>query len=324
MRVLVTGGCGFIGSHYVRGLLDGRFGAPPDLITVYDALTYAGNRANLPAEHPRLRFVHGDIQDAPALDRVLPGHDAVVHFAAETHVDRSLTGPATFVLTNVAGTQTLLEACLRARVRRVLHVSTDEVYGSIPAGSWDEGWPVAPNSPYSASKAAGDLLALAYHRSFGLSLSIVRASNNYGPYQYPEKVIPRFVTNLLTGQPVTLYGDGGNVREWLHVEDCCRGVHLALERGGPGEVYNLGSGEELTNRELTGRLLDLCDAGWDRVTYVADRLAHDRRYSVATDKIRALGWRPRVRLAGGLPEVVRWYRENRWWWEPATTPAVVS
>jgi len=318
MKVLVTGGAGFIGSHYVRCMLDGGYrGYERARVTVLDKLTYAGNTDNLPIGHERLTFVRGDICDPDVLAEVLPGHDAVVHFAAESHVDRSVTGAAPFVTTNVLGTQTLLDACVRARIPRVVHVSTDEVYGSIASGSWTEDWPLAPNSPYAAAKAGSDLIARSYWRTHGLSVSITRCCNNYGPYQHPEKVIPRFVTNLLEGRPVPLYGDGRNVREWLHVDDHCRAVHLVLTDGRDGEIYNVGGGTELSNRDLTERLLDLCGADRSMIRPVADRKGHDLRYSLDDTKIHAeLGYEPRVRFDSGLAEVVQWYRDNAWWWKP--------
>ncbi|MEU7400985.1 dTDP-glucose 4,6-dehydratase [Streptomyces sp. NPDC044948] len=318
MRILVTGGAGFIGSHYVRSLLAGRY---PDSdgvrVTVLDSLTYAGNLANLPPADERLTFVRGDVCDARLLTQVLPGHDAVVHFAAESHVDRSVADGTEFARTNVLGTQTLLEACVRTGVGRVVHVSTDEVYGSIARGSWTEKWPLEPNSPYAASKAASDLMARAYWRTHGLSLSVTRCSNNYGPYQFVEKLIPLFVTRLIDGLDVPLYGKGDNVREWLHVDDHCRAVHLVLRRGRAGETYNIGGGAELTNVELTDRLLRLCGAGWDRVRRVENRKAHDLRYSLDSSKIEEeLGFACRVPFDQGLAEVVQWYRDNRDWWQP--------
>ncbi|GGM23899.1 dTDP-glucose 4,6-dehydratase [Micromonospora yangpuensis] len=316
MRVLVTGGAGFIGSHFVRTLLTrGYPGLTVSDVTVLDKLTYAGNRANLAGLD--VRFVTGDVADVARVEQVLAGHDAVVHFAAESHVDRSIRESAVVTRTNVLGTQVLLDAAYRHQVTRFLHVSTDEVYGSIAVGSWDERSPVDPRSPYSASKAGSDLLALAYHRTHDLPVLVTRCSNNYGPYQHPEKLIPRFVTNLLDGLPVPLYGDGGNVREWLHVDDHCAGVAAVLAGGRPGEVYHVGGGTELTNRELTGLLLAACDAGWDRVEAVPDRKGHDRRYALDSTKIGTeLGWRPRVDFTAGLAETVRWYRDNRTWWEP--------
>ncbi|MBV9162071.1 MAG: dTDP-glucose 4,6-dehydratase [Pseudonocardiales bacterium] len=319
MRLLVTGGAGFIGSTFVRRVLQG---AQPSLagadVVVLDKLTYAGNEANLApvATDPALRFVKGDITDESLVTDLMVGVDAVVHFAAESHVDRSILGADPFVVTNVVGTQILLQVALDAGVSRFVHISTDEVYGSIESGSWSENHPLEPNSPYSASKASADLLARAYARTHGMDVRITRCSNNYGPYQHPEKVIPLFVTNLLDGLPVPLYGDGLNVRDWLHVDDHCRGIALVLERGRAGEIYNIGGGTELTNTELTGLLLDALGAGWSRVQPVADRKAHDRRYSVDWTKIRTqLGYAPEVDFAQGLADTVRWYAEHRDWWE---------
>jgi dTDP-glucose 4,6-dehydratase len=327
--ILVTGGAGFIGSHYVRTLITGGYPAYAGTqLTVLDKLTYSGNRQNLApvADHPALSVVEGDICDAALVTDLIQGHDAVVHFAAESHVDRSILGATEFVRTNVVGTQTLLDAALRAGVGRFLHVSTDEVYGSIAEGSWTEDWPLAPNSPYSASKAGSDLLALAYHRTHGLDLVVTRCSNNYGPYQFPEKVIPLFVTNLLDGGKVPLYGDGGNVRDWLHVADHCAGIQLALEKGRAGEIYHIGGGEEMTNRELTTRLLAACGRDWDgHVEHVADRKAHDRRYSLSIEKIQnELGYVPAVPFARGIAQTVSWYRENRSWWEPLKARAALG
>jgi len=324
VRVLVTGGAGFIGSHYVRTLLAGSWADPAagvDVarVTVLDKLTYAGNRANLDpvAADPRLALVVGDICDAGLVEAVMPGHDLVVHFAAESHVDRSIAGAATFVTTNVLGTQVLLDAAMRHGVERFVHVSTDEVYGSIETGAWCEEQPVAPRSPYSAAKAGSDLIALAYHRTHGAPVVVTRCSNNYGPYQFPEKVIPLFVTNLLDGRPVPLYGDGGNVRDWLHVDDHCAGLQLVARHGRPGEVYHIGGGTELTNKELTARLLEACGAGWEMVENVADRKGHDRRYALDITKItKELGYAPRVDFTDGLAATVSWYREHRAWWEP--------
>jgi len=318
VRILVTGGAGFIGSNYVRSVLRDRFaGASGAAVTVVDLLTYSGNRANLPLTDSRLTFVQGDIRDPALLRELLPGHDVVVHFAAESHVDRSIAGAVPFVTTNVLGTQLLLDAAQAAKVGRFVHVSTDEVYGSIEHGSWTEEWPLAPNSPYAASKASSDLLALAAHRTHGLDVVVTRCSNNYGPYQFPEKVIPLFVTNLLDGRKVPLYGDGGNIRDWLHVDDHCQGIQLVLEKGRPGEVYNIGGGTELTNKELTERLLAACGAGAEMVQPVADRKGHDRRYSLDITKIsEELGYAPEIGLDEGLSATVDWYRENRAWWEP--------
>ncbi|MPZ94221.1 MAG: dTDP-glucose 4,6-dehydratase [Propionibacteriales bacterium] len=319
MRILVTGAAGFIGSHYVRSLLGGAYdGHDKTEVTVLDNLTYAGNQANLAAvaDGPRYEFVKGDIADATLVNDLMPGHDVVVHFAAESHVDRSIEAAADFVRTNVVGTQTLLDAALRTGVERFVHVSTDEVYGSIDEGSWTEDSPLLPNSPYSASKASSDLFARAFWRTHRLPVIITRCSNNYGPYQFPEKVIPLFVTNLMDGLTVPLYGDGLNVRDWLHVDDHCQGVQLALESGSPGETYNIGGGTELTNRELTERLVEAMGVGWDRVTPVEDRPGHDRRYSVDDTKLRRLGYDPRHSLDQGLAETIEWYRSNETWWRP--------
>jgi dTDP-glucose 4,6-dehydratase len=319
MRVLVTGGAGFIGSHYVRQVLAGAYpvlaGAE---VVVLDKLTYAGNRANLVpvAGNPRLRFVPGDICNPDLVSELMAGTSLVVHFAAESHVDRSILGSSEFVLTNVVGTHTLLQAALDAGVGKFVHVSTDEVYGSIDRGSWPETHPLEPNSPYSASKASADLLARSFHRTHGLPVCITRCSNNYGPYQFPEKVIPLFITNLMDGKKVPLYGDGLNMRDWLHVDDHCQALQLVAESGRPGEIYNIGGGTELTNRELTARLLDALGADESMVQPVIDRKAHDRRYSVDITKIQEeLGYQPRVSFDDGLADTVRWYRDNRSWWE---------
>jgi dTDP-glucose 4,6-dehydratase len=328
VRILVTGGAGFIGSQYVRTMLRGGYPAFGGArVTVLDKLTYSGNRDNLRpvADDPALEFVEGDICDAPLVAELMPGHDAVVHFAAESHVDRSILGAAPFVVTNVLGTQTLLDAAHRAGVGRFLHVSTDEVYGSIAEGSWTEHSPLAPNSPYSAAKAGSDLLALAYHRTHQLDVVLTRCSNNYGPYQFPEKVIPLFVTNLLDGRKVPLYGDGANIRDWLHVNDHCVGIQLALEKGRAGEVYHIGGGEELTNTELTTRLLQAMGRDWGSVEYVEDRKGHDRRYSLSIEKIQnELGYTPAMNFDRGIAETIAWYRDNRAWWEPLKARAALS
>ncbi|AWL41303.1 MULTISPECIES: dTDP-glucose 4,6-dehydratase [unclassified Streptomyces] len=320
-NILVTGGAGFIGSHYVRTLL-----GPPMLpesrddvrITVLDKLTYAGNPANLDSvrDSGRFAFVHGDICDTGLVDELVAAHDQVVHFAAESHVDRSIVGGGEFVRTNVVGTQTLLDAALCHGIETFVHVSTDEVYGSADAGSWTEREPLRPSSPYSATKASSDLIALAHHRTHGLDVRVTRCSNNYGHHQFPEKLIPLFITNLMSGRKVPLYGDGRNVRDWLHIDDHVQGIELVRTQGCPGEVYNIGGGTELSNRELTERLLDECGAGPDSVEHVADRKGHDHRYSVDCTKIRAqLGYAPRRDFAEALAETVRWYHDNRAWWE---------
>ncbi|MFF7129074.1 dTDP-glucose 4,6-dehydratase [Streptomyces sp. NPDC008240] len=319
MRFLVTGGAGFIGSHYVRTLLaDGYPGYEGAHVTVVDKLTYAGNTANLPMDHPRLTFVREDICDLPALLDVFPGHDAVIHFAAESHVDRSIEAAHEFVRTNVGGTQYVLEAALRSGVERVVHVSTDEVYGSIAEGSWTEKWPLEPNTPYAASKAGSDLVARSYWKTHGLDLSITRCSNNYGPHQHPEKLIPLFITNLLEGKRVPLYGDGRNIREWLHVDDHCRGIQLVLTKGQAGEVYNIGGGNERTNVQITHALLELLGADESMIRRVPDRKGHDLRYSIEETKIREeLGYAPLTSFEQGLADTVAWYRDNPGWWKAA-------
>ncbi|MGH9183275.1 MAG: dTDP-glucose 4,6-dehydratase [Acidimicrobiales bacterium] len=314
MRLLVTGGAGFIGSNYVRHVL----GATDDEVTVYDALTYAGNPDNLAdlEGRPRFGFVKGDVTDRPALEEAMAGHHAVVHLAAESHVDRSIAGPDQFVRTNCGGTNVVCDVARRVGVRRVVHVSTDEVYGSIGQGSFTEADRLGPSSPYSATKAGSDLIALSHLVTHQSPVVVVRACNAFGPYQFPEKLIPLFVTNLLTGRRVPLYGDGGNVRDWCYVEDTCRGIDVVLRRGQVGEIYNLAAGNEVSNRELTGRLLALVGAEASMVELVADRPGHDRRYSVDATKLRALGWAPRWGFEDALAATVAWYRSNRWWWEP--------
>jgi len=317
MRLLVTGGAGFIGSNFVHRAL-----ARGDEVTVYDVLTYAGNPANLAGLDggDGYRFVHGDVCDGGALADAMTGHDAVVHFAAESHVDRSITDPARFVITNCEGTATVCEVALRLGVERVLHVSTDEVYGSIDVGSFVETDSLGPSSPYSASKAGSDLIALSYHATYGLPVVVTRSSNNYGRFQFPEKVIPLFVTNLLEGRRVPLYGDGLNVRDWCHVDDNCDAIDLVLRSGEPGGIYNVGSGNELTNLDLTSRLLSLCGADDSSIEQVDDRPGHDRRYSIDTTRIRDLGWSPQRGLDEGLEATVAWYRDNRDWWGPLLGP----
>ncbi|QLD23489.2 UDP-glucuronic acid decarboxylase [Micromonospora carbonacea subsp. aurantiaca] len=316
-RVFVAGGAGFIGSHYVRELVAGAYaGWQGCEVTVLDSLTYAGNLANLAGVRDAVTFVRGDICDGRLLAEVLPGHDVVLNFAAETHVDRSIADSAEFLRTNVQGVQSLMQACLTAGVPTIVQVSTDEVYGSIEAGSWSEDAPLAPNSPYAAAKAGGDLIALAYARTYGLPVRITRCGNNYGPYQFPEKVIPLFLTRLMDGRSVPLYGDGRNVRDWIHVADHCRGIQTVVERGASGEVYHIAGTAELTNLELTQHLLDAVGGSWDAVERVPDRKGHDRRYSLSDAKLRALGYAPRVPFADGLAETVAWYRANRHWWEP--------
>ncbi|MFP4149122.1 MAG: dTDP-glucose 4,6-dehydratase [Nitriliruptoraceae bacterium] len=317
MRVLVTGGAGFIGSNLIRWVL-----ANTDDVEVVnlDALTYAGNLASLAevADDPRYRFVHGDVRDAEAVDRAVARADAVVHLAAESHVDRSIEGPRAFLDTNVVGAGVVFDACRRHEVGRLLHISTDEVYGSIEAGSFSEADPLEPNSPYAASKAGADLLARAYRVTYGYPILVTRTTNNLGPFHHPEKMIPLFVTNLIDGRRVPLYGDGRNVRDWTYVEDNAAAQWLVLTEGTPGEVYNVGAGNELTNRELTGRLLAAFGVGEDRIEHVADRPGHDLRYSIDTTRIRALGWRPTVDLDTALERTIAWYREREDWWRPLT------
>jgi dTDP-glucose 4,6-dehydratase len=319
MKIFVTGGAGFIGSNYVRGLLGGMWGPGTDSVTVFDALTYAGNLENLApvSTNPHFGFVHGDIRNPSEVRGAMKGHDCVVHFAAESHVDRSIDSASIFMETNVLGTQVLLEAALAESISTFVHVSTDEVYGSIESGSWDEECPLLPNSPYAASKASSDLVARAYWRTFGLDVRITRCSNNFGPYQYPEKVIPLFVTNLMDGRQVPLYGDGMNVRDWLHVDDHCRGIDLVLRSGRAGEIYNIGGGTELTNKALTELILRAMDCEPEMIRPVDDRKGHDRRYSVNWSKINTqLGYSPQESLEPSLPALVTWYRSNEAWWRP--------
>ena len=310
MKVLVTGGAGFIGSRFVHHLA-----AQGDEVVVLDKLTYAGNRANL--EGVDHEFHHGDIADVDAVARAAAGCEAIVNFAAETHVDRSILGPAEFILTDVLGTQVLLDHARHHNLRHV-QVSTDEVYGDVPldAAPCTEDAPLRPSSPYSASKAGGDLQVLAYVRTYGTDALITRGANTFGPRQYPEKMLPLFITNAFDGEALPVYGDGKQRREWLHVDDHCAGIELALRRGERGQVYNVG-GQERENMDVVRRILDLTNASPDLVRMVADRPGHDRRYSVDSTKLRALGWAPQHSFdGGGLEETVQWYRDNREWWEP--------
>jgi len=314
MRIVVTGGAGFIGSNFVRHILREH---ADDRIVVLDKLTYAGNLENLAdvAGEPRYAFVRGDICDPAIVAQVTADADAIVNFAAETHVDRSISGPEDFITTDVLGTHVLLEAVRAQRVGRYLQVSTDEVYGDVLAGSSIESDPLRPSSPYSASKAAADLMVLAYRRTYGAPVLVTRSSNNYGPYQYPEKIVPLFITNLLDGQPIPVYGDGGNVRDWLHVDDNCRALDTVLRSGADGEVYNIGGGHEVANIDLTRTLLAELGLSDEMIRWVTDRAGHDRRYSVDCTKLRALGWQPLVPFDEGLRHTVAWYREHRPWWE---------
>ncbi len=313
-KIFVTGGAGFIGSNFVQYLL----GKSDDQVTVFDALTYAGNPKNLSGleSHSGLTFIKGDVTDREALSSAMQGHDWVVHFAAESHVDRSISGPDVFLMTNCVGTGVVCDVARMLQVQRVLHVGTDEVYGSVEEGCSSETDYLEPRSPYSASKAGADLIALSFHSTWELPVVVTRSSNQFGPYQYPEKVIPLFITNLLDGLKVPLYGDGLNVRDWMHVMDNCRALDLLLREGKPGEIYNVGGGNEITNRDLTERIVKLCEADESSIEYVDDRLGHDRRYSVDCSKIKSLGWRPETDFDAALEATVEWYRQNRNWWEP--------
>ena len=319
MRVVITGAAGFIGSRLSEVLVDQAERLHYDDVVLFDALTYSGRLENLEVvrQDSRVTFIKGSITDELVVDEVLNGAHAVLHLAAESHVDRSITGARLFYETNVMGTQQLLESARRAGVERFVHVSTDEVYGSIDEGAWREDHVLEPNSPYSSSKAGSDLAALAYQRTYGLNVMVTRCSNNYGPRQFPEKLIPLFVTNLFDRVKVPLYGDGLNVRDWLFVDDHCRGILRVLEEGRAGEIYNIGGGTELTNVAITRLLLELCGADESMIEPVADRLGHDRRYSVDWTKIRdELGYQPEVNFEEGLARTVKWYRENEPWWRP--------
>jgi dTDP-glucose 4,6-dehydratase len=314
-NVLITGGAGFIGSHLVDRLLRAT---DIEQVTVLDALTYAGDERNLAdaAASAKLRFVRGDIRDHQLVADLMPGHTAVVHLAAESHVDRSLRDVGSSVGTNVVGTQVVLDAAMRCGVSKFVHVSTDEVYGPLVTGAADEDAPLRPTVPYAASKAASDLIARSYHVAFGLPVCITRSSNNYGPRQHPEKLIPRFLGKLLAGKPVTVHGHGQHLRNWLHVEDNCRAIELVLRRGIPGETYNIGGGTDLTTLDLTARLLHAAGAGWDAVTSVPDRAANDIRYAMNWTKLAELGFAPERDLEDGLAETVDWYRRNPDRWSP--------
>ena len=319
MKLLVTGGAGFIGSNFVRMALTDKFPEfSVEQLTVLDLLTYAGDEENLKpiASDKRYKFVKGDIRDLELAKKLMLDADQVVHFAAESHVDRSIEGGSEFVSTNVMGTQVLLDAAKSTNIKRFVHVSTDEVYGSISEGSWPEDHPLLPNSPYSASKAGSDLLVRAYNRTHKLDTVITRCSNNYGQYQFPEKVMPLFITNIIEGKKVPLYGNGLNVRDWLHVDDHCRGIALALTKGRSGEVYNIGGGTELTNVELTHKILKAMGVGKEFIQPVEDRKGHDLRYSVDISKInKELGYSPQVNFEDGLQQTIDWYKDNQSWWK---------
>ena len=316
---LITGGAGFIGSNFVRKLLAGDLGDISDLkmLTVLDSLDYSGNMNNLVSvsHDSRFQFVHGEIQDSNLLTSLVPGHEIIIHFAAKSHVDRSIDDPHPFFATNVLGTQTLLQASLEGGVKTFIHISTDEVYGTIPEGSWTESSPLLPNSPYAASKGSSDLVARSYWRTYGMDVRITRCSNNYGPYQYPEKVIPLFVTNLNEGKSIPIYGNGLNVRDWLHVDDHCRGIWLVAMKGAPGEVYNIGGGKELSNLELAESILKMMGRDPTRIQFVEDRKGHDLRYSLDYSKIHnELGYEPMISFEEGLVSTVEWYQRNQNWW----------
>ncbi len=314
-RILITGGAGFIGSNYVHHVLREQSDA---VVVVLDKLTYAGRRENLAdiQDEARLTFIHGAIEDAEIVERAMTGCELVVNFAAESHVDRSIADPQAFITTDVFGTHVLLEAARKLGVRRYLQISTDEVYGSIPEGSFTEQSPVEPSSPYSASKAGGDMLVLAYHHTYGMDALVCRASNNYGPFQYPEKLIPLCVLNALAGDPLPVYGDGMQVRNWLHVDDHCRGIDTVLHSGAAGEVYNIGGPDECPNIEVVKRIIELTGRDDALIEHVADRPGHDRRYSLSSDKLESLGWLAQIEFAEGLERTVQWYRDNEWWWAP--------
>jgi dTDP-glucose 4,6-dehydratase len=311
-KIMVTGGAGFIGSNFIRYVHE-RF--PGVELLNYDKLTYAGNLENLEGIADRYTFVQGDIQDAAGVEAALAGVDVVVNFAAETHVDRSIHDPGDFILTDVYGVFVLLEAVKKSgAVKRFIHVSTDEVYGSIASGRFSEESPLNPSSPYSASKAGGDRLAYSYFKTFGLPVLIVRPANNYGPYQYPEKLIPFFVTRALQDQPLPLYGDGSNCRDWLYVDDTVRGILALIEKGEPGQAYNLGADQERSNRDVTRQILGILNKPGSLVQAVADRKGHDFRYALDWEKMRALGWQPQVAFEQGLPQTVAWYLAHEAWW----------
>jgi dTDP-glucose 4,6-dehydratase len=317
MNLLVTGGAGFIGSNFVKRLIASNT-LNVSKITVLDKLTYAGNLGNFNRnELEQFEFIHGDICDGSLIEESLTDVDVLVNFAAESHVDRSISGASEFVSTNTLGTQVLLEKSLKAGVGKYVQISTDEVYGSIEEGSWDEEYPLLPNSPYSASKASADLFVRAYHRTFGMDTNVTRCSNNYGPYQYPEKIIPLFATNLIQNKKVPIYGTGMNVRDWLHVTDHCRGIEAVINGGRPGEIYNIGGGTELNNLQLAEKILSNFGCDESEIDFVPDRLGHDTRYSVNINKITTeLGYLPSIDFGDGLEETIEFYRNNKAWWAP--------
>lgn len=315
MKLLITGGCGFIGSNFIRNMLEMY---PDYQITNLDKLTYAGNPDNLKdiESNPNYTFVKGDICDTDVVSKVMQDVDQVIHFAAESHVDRSIEDGAVFVRTNVLGTNTLLQGALENDVEKFIHVSTDEVYGSIKEGSFSEMDDLKPSSPYSSSKAGSDLLAMSYHTTYDLPVTITRCTNNFGPYQYPEKLIPLFITNLMDNRKVPVYGSGMNVRDWIHVDDHCLGIDFVLNNGNTGEVYNIGGGSELTNLDITHRILAALDKDESMIDYVEDRKGHDFRYSLDCNKLKKMGWKPKYDFDSALDSTIAWYVDNRWWWEP--------
>lgn len=317
MHLLVTGGAGFIGSNYVRRILDGTLSGIKSVV-VLDKMTYAGNRSNLPHEiSGQFQFIEGDICDQELFRSLLADVDSVINFAAESHVDRSIRDPSVFIKTNIEGVNSMLQVMKSMKSKRFVQISTDEVYGSIEKGSWDESEPLIPNSPYAASKASAELLVRAYNRTYGLDTRITRCSNNYGPYHYPEKLIPLFITNILKNKKVPLYGSGLNVRDWLHVDDHCQGIHKVLFSEKSGEVFNIGGGEELTNLDITKLILEEMECNQSMIQPVEDRLGHDFRYSVDWSKIQSqLGYNPKVKFIDGIRDTIMWYRENTSWWEP--------
>jgi len=319
LRYLVTGGAGFIGSNYVRMLLTGRLSVDVSSVVVLDALTYSGNKANLASiwQDPRFTFVHGDIRDKKIVSKLLSDCDVLINFAAESHVDRSISGSEIFFESNVLGLLNLLEQARSYPDVRIVHIGTDEVYGSIESGSWDESAPLQPNSPYSASKAAAEHLVRAFHNTFGSNVTSTRCSNNYGPFQHREKLIPLFITNALLDIPLPLYGSGLNRRDWLHVDDHCRAIQIVAEKGKAGESYNIGGGVELSNVEITQKILDAVEKSWELVVNVSDRAGHDFRYSVNDSKIRELGYAPQCNFEDSLKQVVTWYEANPDWWQSA-------
>jgi dTDP-glucose 4,6-dehydratase len=317
MNILVTGGAGFIGSNYVRRIIDGTLKGISN-IKVVDKLTYAGNLNNFSkVERDKFEFIQADICDRQSLERILIGIDSVINFAAESHVDRSIENSYPFIEANVVGTSTLLDLSLKSGVNNFVQVSTDEVYGSIDDGSWQEDDPVLPNSPYSASKASADLFCRSFHKTHNLNVKITRSSNNYGPFQFPEKIIPLFITNLLAGEKLPVYGNGQNKRDWLHVDDHCEGIHKVLQNGLAGEIYNIGGGTELSNLDLTIELLNLFGLKKDFIDFVPDRKGHDYRYSVDYSKIQnKLNYYPRIKFRDGIDSTIEWYKQNSGWWKP--------